>query len=190
MTRPSTMNNEPKPCLTRHGVFLDVLGIGVLLTGAAGIGKSELALGLVNRGHRLIADDAVIFELFAEETIIGRCPPLLQDFLEVRGLGILDIRVMFGDTAIKESKRLQLIVNIVSLDSDEIKSIDRLHGMYRSCTILGVEIPEVTIPVSPGRNLSILVEGAVRNQVLIHTGYVASIEFTKRQKRLLDENEP
>lgn len=182
------MNNHDSETLTKHGVFLDVMGIGILLTGASGIGKSELALGLVNRGHRLIADDAVIFEQVSEDTIIGRCPPLLQDFLEVRGLGILDIRVMFGDTAIKESKRLQLIVNIVNLDSEELKSIDRLHGMYRSYSILGVEIPEVTIPVSPGRNLSVLVEGAVRNQVLIHTGYVASLEFTKRQSRLLDED--
>ena len=157
----------------------------MLLTGASGIGKSELALGLINRGHRLIADDAVDLHQASHDTLIGTCPEVLQDFLEVRGLGILNIRVMFGDTAIKTSKKLQLIANIVAFDDKELRSIDRLHGMYRQCNILGIDIPEVTIPVAPGRNLSVLVESAVRNQVLINTGYNASQEFIKRQKALL-----
>ena len=173
--------------LTLHGVFLDVMGVGVLLTGTSGIGKSEIALSLINRGHRLVADDAVLFNLVNNETIVGHCPPLLQDFLEVRGLGILNIRVMFGDTAIKENKRLQLVVRLVPMEHDELKKIDRLYGMYRDQAILDIPISEVTIPVAPGRNLSVLVEGAVRNQVLKHTGYHASEEFVARQTRIMEQ---
>ncbi|MBB71955.1 MAG: hypothetical protein CMF50_06105 [Legionellales bacterium] len=183
------MSNDNTVSVTKHGVFMDVFGHGVLLTGASGIGKSELALNLINRSHRLIADDAVEFSPI-NEGIVGRCPPLLQDFLEVRGLGILNIRVMFGDTAIKDAKRLQLIINIVVMDDEALRSMDRLHGMYSEQTILGVAIPEVTIPVAPGRNLATLVEGAVRNQVLKHTGYNASDEFAKRQQTLMMEQKP
>ncbi len=173
--------------LTIHGVFLDVLGVGVLLTGNSGIGKSEIALSLINRGHRLIADDAVKFTLINEETIVGECPELLQDFLEVRGLGVLNIRVMFGDTAIKENKRLQLVVHLIAMENQELKNIDRLYGMYRDQKIFNVPIPEVTIPVAPGRHLSVLVEGAVRNQVLKNTGYIASKEFASRQEKMMEK---
>lgn len=174
--------------VTLHGVFMDVSGFGVLLRGNSAIGKSEMALGLINRGHRLIADDAVDFKRVGSETLIGSCPPLLQDFLEVRGLGILNIRVMFGDTAIKDSKRLQLIVHMATFDQEELKLIDRLHGMYRTETILDVAIPEVTIPVAPGRNLAVLIETAVRNQVLKHNGYNASHEFIARQQQFMQDN--
>lgn len=172
--------------LTMHGVFLDVLGVGVLLVGSSGIGKSEIALAMINRGHRLVADDAVLFNRVGAETLTGNCPELLQDFLEVRGLGILNVRVMFGDTAIRESKRLQLVVRLVAMDDDTLLKIDRLYGVYRTRTILNVEVPEVTIPVAPGRNLSVLVEGAVRNQVLKNTGYDASQEFINRQRKILE----
>lgn len=178
---------EAHNSLTMHGVFLEVMGVGVLLTGASGIGKSEIALSLINRGHRLIADDAVLFNLVNDETIVGHCPPLLQDFLEVRGLGILNIRVMFGDTAIKENKRLQLVVRLAAMESDELIKIDRLYGMYRSQSILNIATPEVTIPVASGRNLSVLVEGAVRNQVLKNTGYNASEEFANRQAKIMEQ---
>ncbi len=174
--------------LTMHGVFLDVLGVGVLLIGASGIGKSEVGLSLINRGHRLIADDAVLFHLSGTQTLMGSCPELLQDFLEVRGLGILNIRVMFGDTAIKESKRLQLVVKLVAMNDAELQQIDRLYGIYRTRVILNVPIPEVTIPVAPGRNVSILVEGAVRNQVLKNTGYDASQEFINRQNQVMENH--
>lgn len=176
------------PTLTLHGVFLDVLGIGVLLQGDSGIGKSELALSLINRGHRLIADDAVEFIKVADETIIGHCPPLLQDFLEVRGLGILNIRVMFGDNAIKENKRLQLIVKVAIFSDKALVQIDRLHGMYQTQQIHGVDIPQVTIPIAPGRNISVLIESAVRNQILKNTGYNASNEFIARQHSFLGDD--
>jgi HPr kinase/phosphorylase len=183
------MGSSSSLTTTLHGVFMDVFGLGVLLTGASGIGKSELALGLISLGHRLVADDAVDFQRITHDTVLGTCPPLLQDFLEVRGLGILNIRVMYGDDTIKNSKRLQLIANIVSFKEEELLAIDRLQGMYRSQTILGVDIPEVTIPVAPGRNMAVLVEGAVRNQVLKHTGYHSSDEFMKRANQLMSKEE-
>lgn len=172
---------------TLHGVFMDVLGVGVLLTGQSGVGKSELALGLINCGHRLIADDAVLFSRVAENKVVGSCPETLQDFLEVRGLGVINIRAMFGDNAIKESKRLQLIVKIVAMDNDELQNVDRLQGIHDTRQVLGIGVPEVTIPVAPGRNLAVLVEGAVRNQILQLTGYHASEEFIERQQKILED---
>lgn len=175
--------------MTLHGVFVDVLGLGVLLTGYSGIGKSELGLSLIDRGHRLIADDCVIFMKNTQNEIIGSCPPMLQDFLEVRGLGILNIRAMFGDDAIREHKRLQLIVNIVRIPDEELQLIDRLHGMHRNYQMFDCSIPEVSVPVAPGRNLSILVESAVRNQILKKNGYEATEEFMQRQDvALLSQN--
>ncbi len=167
---------------TLHGVFMDVLGLGVLLTGVSGIGKSEIALGLINRGHRLVADDAPCFTRIAQDTLSGSCPELLMDFLEVRGLGILNIRAMFGDKAIQSRKRLQLIVRIVDSRDTQVEAIDRLHGMYQERKVLTVAIPEVMIPVAPGRHMAVLVEGAVRNQVLKNTGYNACDEFLQRQQ--------
>jgi HPr kinase/phosphorylase len=174
--------------ITLHGVFMDVLDVGVFLTGNSGIGKSELALGLINCGHRLVADDAVIFSRVGKNTIIGSCPPLLQDFLEVRGLGIINIRAMFGDDALRDSKRLQLIVKVVLMEKNELSKVNRLEGTHSERGILGETIPEVTIPVAPGRNLAVLVEGAVRNQILKFTGYDARQEFIQRQQKLLEKD--
>lgn len=165
---------------TLHGVYMEVLGLGALLTGKSGIGKSELALGLIDRGHHLIADDAIEFTKDNNGHLIGTCPTLLQDFLEIRGIGILNIRAMFGDSAIQKSKRLQLIVKLEHFTEKDLHAIDRLHGMHTSQEILGITVPEVTIPVTFSRNLAILVETAVRNELLKQEGYLAHEEFKTR----------
>ena len=169
-----------------HGVFMEVMGIGVLLTGPSGIGKSELALELINRGHRLIADDAPEFKRSAPDTIRGRSPALLKDFLEVRGLGILNIRAMFGNNSIVETKRLRLIVHIDTISDDTLWEIDRIGGSQRKKKVLDVEIPEVKIPVAPGRNVAVIIEAAVRNHVLYLNGYNAADDFIQRQQKLID----
>ncbi|MEZ5542996.1 MAG: HPr(Ser) kinase/phosphatase [Pseudomonadota bacterium] len=171
--------------ITLHGVFLEVMGTGVLITGESSIGKSELALELLTRGHRLIADDAPEFARVAPDTLIGTCPEMLREFLEVRGLGILNVRAMFGASAIKQSRNLRLIIRLQ--DMDEAVKMDRLHGSRHLRTIQDVEIPEVTLPVGPGRNLSVLVEAAVRNHILISKGYDASEAFIERQKKRLEK---
>lgn len=169
-----------------HGVFLDVMGIGILLTGASGIGKSELALELITRGHRLVADDAPEFWRSTPATLHGRCPEPLEGFLEVRGLGIVNIRAMFGDTAIREHKRLQLILRLEPLGAEALNELDRLGGSRRARRLLDVDIPERLLPVAPGRNLAVIVEAAVRNHVLALNGYDAVEDFTARQKRYLE----
>jgi HPr kinase/phosphorylase len=179
--------NENLTVVTLHGVFLEILGLGVLLKGTSGVGKSELALVLINRGFKLIADDAVDFVLHSDGNVLGHCHPILQDFLEVRGLGPLNIRAMFGDSAIKNSHALNLIVNIRQLTENELVNMDRVHGMYVEREMFHLKIPEVTIPVSPGRNLAYLVEGAVRNQLLRLAGYNASEELCKRQLAYMEE---
>jgi len=171
--------------ITLHGVFMEVMGTGVLITGESSIGKSELALELLTRGHRLIADDAPEFARLAPDTINGTCPEMLRDFIEVRGLGILNVRAMFGASAIKNNRNLRLI--IVLQDMDEAQEMDRLHGSMRNRSIMDVEIPEITLPVGPGRNLSVLVEAAVRNHILLTKGYDASKAFIERQRRRLEQ---
>lgn len=171
-----------------HGVFMDVLGTGVLLVGDPAIGKSELALDLISRGHRLIADDAPQFARVAPETLDGTCPPLLRDFLEVRGLGVLNIRAMFGESAVAQSGHLNLIINLKAMTPEELGGIDRLAGSLSARSVLGVAVAEVTMPVAPGRNLAILVEAAVRSQNLRIRGYDAGVDFAERQSRALEDN--
>ena len=174
---------------TLHGVFLEVLGMGVLLTGDPAVGKSELALDLITRGSRLVADDAPEFTRIAPDIISGNCPPLLREFLEVRGLGILNIRAMFGDSAIKRSKYLRLIVHLKRMSADQISGMDRLSGAHADRDVLGVSIPQVTVPVAPGRNLAVLVESAVRNHLLRLKGYdAAEVLIERQQQAILDQN--
>lgn len=168
-----------------HGVFMDVMGIGVLLTGESAIGKSELALELVTRGHRLIADDAPSFTRIGPDNLEGHCPESLQNFLEVRGLGILNIRALFGDSAVKQSMPLHLVVHLAPVDPDTMPQLDRLMGTRRCRRLLDVEVPEVELPVAPGRNLAVLVEAAARNQILYNNGYDASQDFIQRHQRLM-----
>ena len=173
---------------TLHGVFLEVLGMGVLLTGHSAVGKSELALELITRGHRLVADDAPEFRRIAPDIVAGSCPPLLREFLEVRGLGILNIRAMFGNSSIVNSMYLQLIIHLKRMKLQEIADMERLKVSGQSRTVLGVEIPRITVPVAPGRNLAILVETAVRNHMLRLKGYDAAEVFIERQRKAIEES--
>jgi HPr kinase/phosphorylase len=172
---------------TVHGVFLEVLGKGLLITGNPAVGKSELALALICRGHRLVADDMVEFTRLDSKTLSGHCPPLLQDFLEVRGLGMINVRAMFGNSAIKPSKFLHLIIDLQTLSTEAMSNIDRLHGNHSARTILDIDIPQTTLPVAPGRNMAIQVETAVRQHLLKLDGYNASEEFANRQQEMMNQ---
>jgi HPr kinase/phosphorylase len=169
-----------------HGVFLEVLGLGVLLKGDAGVGKSELALELITRGHRLVADDVVELKHVAPETLEGSCPPLIRDFLEVRGLGILNIRYLFGETAVKLQKNLKLIVELVRPQEIGEIGLNRLDMVASTETLLDVAIPKVRVPVAAGRNLAVLVEVAVRNHILKSRGINPVEQFIRRQQAAID----
>lgn len=184
------MSNMLADKITLHGVFMEVMGTGVLITGESGIGKSELALELISRKHRLIADDAPEFTRIAPELLMGSCPPMLSDFLEVRGLGVLNIREMYGDNALKTSKYLRLIIHLQRMDIKDRQQIDRLYGTRDKRNILEVDIPEFILPVATGRNLAVMVEAAVQNQILLKNGHDASEEFIQRQRDFIDSNDP
>lgn len=169
---------------TVHGVFMDVLGLGVLVTGESGLGKSELALELISRGHGLIADDAVDLSRIAPQYIEGRCPALLQNLLEVRGLGLLDIKAIFGETAVRRKMRLRLIVHLVRRQTLEAE-YERLPLEALTQDILGLPIRKVVIPVAAGRNLAVLLEAAVRNTVLQLRGIDTMQEFIARQQQAM-----
>ena len=170
-----------------HGVFIEVQGFGVLIKGNPAIGKSELALELITRGHRLIADDIVDFYRISPERLEGRCPELLQDFLEVRGLGILNIRALFGDNSVKPTKPLDLIIQLELADLQKPQELDRLNVKMQHENILEVDITKVVIPIAAGRNIAVLVEVAVRNHILLMRGVNATQQFTKRQKQLMQK---
>jgi HPr kinase/phosphorylase len=182
------MQQELGEVTTLHGVFLDVLEIGVLITGDSSIGKSELALELISRGHGLVADDVVELQQMGPETIQGRCPPMLRDFLEVRGLGVLNIKSIFGETAIRPRKVLRLMVHL-EMPVAGMEPRDRLATRSGTQDILGVEIPTVTLAVAPGRNLAVLVEAAVRNHILLTRGIDSTREFIARQERAMRAGE-
>jgi HPr kinase/phosphorylase len=172
---------------TLHGVFLDVLEMGVLITGASAIGKSELALELISRGNGLVADDIVEFYRISPDTIEGRCPAVLRDFLEVRGIGVLNIRTIFGETAVRPRKLLKLIVHLEDHGHEAFTDLDRLQVNATYQDVLSVPIRKVTIPVAAGRNLAVLVEAAVRNFVLNQRGIDSTKEFIERQQKLMEE---
>lgn len=175
---------------TLHGVFMEVFTIGVQITGGPGSGKSELALELLNRGHRLIADDAPEFTQISPEIIDGTCPEALQDCLEVRGLGVLNVRRMFGDAAIKLNKFLRLIIHLqIPEDSSRREIADRLHGDTSTLKVLDLEIPRITLPVLAGRNLAVMVEAAVRDFMLKMKGYDAASAFVERHSMILQRKE-
>lgn len=172
-----------------HGVFLGIFETGVLITGSSGLGKSELALELISRGHRLIADDAVEIYRTAPEMLEGRCPNILRNFLEVRGLGILDISTLFGQTAILPKKRLELIIHLAYPNEDEAQTLDRLNIQIETQKIINVPIRRFIFPVEVGRNLAVLVETAVKNHTLNQRNLNAAQEFLKRHAQALKEDQ-
>jgi len=176
------------PRVTVHGVYMEVMGMGVLITGESGIGKSELALELLSRNHRLIADDAVEFVRVGPDVLVGQCPTLLSDYLEVRGLGVLDIRLMFGETAVRHKKKLHLIVRLEAIQRQKMSKINRLESKQMTRSILDVEIPEVALFVGPGRNLAVLVEAATRAYILRMWGFDPLEDFMKRHQEHMNNN--
>lgn len=173
------------PKTTVHGVFMDVLGLGVLIMGESGLGKSELALELISRGHGLVADDAVELMRTAPNMIEGQCPALLQNLLEVRGLGLLDIRTIFGETSVRRKKKLKLIVQLVRTTPD---TFERLPLQDQTQDVLGIPIRRVMLQVAAGRNLAVLVEAAVRNTILTLRGIDTMGEFIERQALAIMES--
>ena len=168
-----------------HGVFIEVMGVGVLLIGKPGVGKSELALELLTRGHRLIADDAPEFTRVTPDSVEGSCPPALRDFMEVRGLGIINVRKLFGDSAVKPRRTLRLVINLVVLEEDHYSPEERLQGIRGEREVLGLPLSEVSLPVAPGHNMAVLVECTVRNFILSMKGYDAAEDFADRQTAIM-----
>jgi len=170
---------------TIHGVLMDVLGVGVLLVGRSGVGKSECALDLILRGSRFVADDIILVEKLGPATLVGGGDELTQHHMEIRGLGILNIRDLFGLTATAQAKKIELVVRIESWDAE--KEYDRLGVEEESVEILGVRLPSLLVPVSPGRNLATIVEVAVRNHLLKLRGVNSAAELVERQSRKAGE---
>lgn len=166
---------------TLHGVFMDVLGMGVLIAGDSGVGKSELGLELISRGHGLVADDVVDISRAAPDMLEGRCPPLLANLLEVRGLGLLDIKAIFGETAVRRKMKLRLIVELRRYAA-AANTLERLPLEGQTEDVLGVPVRKVIIPVASGRNLAVLTEAAVRNTILHLRGVDTMRDFLQRQQ--------
>ncbi|TDX52513.1 HPr(Ser) kinase/phosphatase [Orenia marismortui] len=171
------------PEITKHGVLVEVYGVGLFIKGHSGIGKSESALDLVKKGHRLVADDAVIIRRFMRGALVGRSPELSQHYMELRGLGIINVRTLFGAGAVRDEQSIDLIVELEKWD--ESKNYDRLGIQEEKEEILKVTIPKVTVPVRPGRNLAMVMEVAAMNYRLKRSGYNAAEDFTKRLEEKL-----
>jgi HPr kinase/phosphorylase len=172
-----------------HGVFMDVLGLGVLITGESGVGKSELGVELISRGHGLVADDVVEVSRIGGGALEGRCPALLKDFIEVRGLGVLNIRTIFGETAVRRKMKLRLVTHLSRIPSSSRDPSERLPLSELTEEILGVTVRKVIIPVAAGRNLAVLVEAAVRNEILKLRGIDSMAEFLARQAQEIKKGE-
>ncbi|MBE3101735.1 MAG: HPr kinase/phosphorylase [Firmicutes bacterium] len=180
------LDSELAPRITRHGVLVDVYGVGILLMGESGIGKSETALEIVKRGHRLVADDAVEIKKVADNRLIGDSPELIRHFMEIRGIGIIDIKAMYGVGAVINSKAIDMVIYLEFWDNN--KEYDRLGLVEEYTEILDVQLPKITLPVRPGRNLAVIVEVAARNFRLKHMGYHAAQELDNRLNALIKIN--
>ncbi|MBQ7326365.1 MAG: HPr(Ser) kinase/phosphatase [Clostridia bacterium] len=172
------LNVELGPRITRHGVLVEVYGEGILLLGDSGVGKSETAIELIKRGHRLIADDAVEIRRVSATTLIGKAPEIIRHYVELRGIGIVDIRRLFGMGSVKESEKIDLVINLETWQND--KMYDRLGLDERTTDILGINVPSIVLPVSPGRNLSVVIEVAAMNNRQKKMGFNTAEEFNKR----------
>lgn len=172
------------PRITRHGVLVEVYGEGLLLMGESGIGKSESAAELLKRGHRLIADDAVEIRKVADNSLIGTSPELIRNYIEIRGIGVINVAKLFGMAAIKNETTINMVVNIVPWSDDRV--YDRLGLEEQYMDLLGVKVPSLTIPIKPGRNLAIILEIAAMNNRQKMMGYNAAAEFTEQINRHFD----
>lgn len=182
------LNRCLAPRVTRHGVLVDVYGIGVLITGESGAGKSETALELVKRGHQLVADDVVDIVRVSDNRLVGECPENVRHFMEIRGIGIIDVRAMYGVGAVEVSKSIDLVMHLEQWI--EGKEYDRLGLTDEYITILGVKVPHQLTPVRPGRNLAIIIEVAARNLSLKRLGYSAAHELDRRLNEMLAKKLP
>ncbi len=171
------LNRLLAPSVSEHGVLMEVFGVGILLTGKSGVGKSETAMELIKRGHRLIADDNVIIKEIANE-LYGTAPDIIRYFMELRGIGIINVKSMYGSGSVLDEKKIQLIIQLENWQQG--KEYDRIGDEMSSATYFGIKVPKLTIPVSPGRNLAIIIEVAARNFRLKSMGYDASEELITR----------
>lgn len=174
----SSLSVSLAPRITRHGVLVEVYGEGILILGDSGIGKSEIAIELVKRGHRLIADDAVEIKRVSDKTLVGTAPELIRHYIELRGIGIVDVRRLFGMGAIKMSEKIDLVVNLEPWQQGKFYERVGLETEYAD--IMGIKVPSITIPVNPGRNLAVVLEIAAMNNRQKKMGYDTAVEFNKR----------
>lgn len=181
------LNVQLAPRITRHGVLVEVSGEGILILGDSGIGKSETAIELVKRGHRLIADDAVEIKKVSSKTLVGSAPELIRHYIELRGIGIVDVRRIFGMGAVKLTEKIDLVVNLEPWQAG--KFYERVGMDAEFCEIMGINIPEITIPVRPGRNLAIIIEIAAMNNRQKKMGYNTAEEFNKRLMGQVSESD-
>ena len=179
------LNVQLGPQITRHGVFVEVYGEGILLLGDSGVGKSETAIELVKRGHRLIADDAVEIKRVSATTLVGRAPELIRHYVELRGVGIVDVRRLYGMGSVKATEKIDLVITLEEWQQG--KMYDRLGLEETKMDILGIEVPSIVIPVSPGRNLSVVIEVAAMNNRQKRMGYNTAEEFNKRLMESMGE---
>lgn len=179
----ASLNIYLAPRITRHGGLVEVYGEGILMLGESGVGKSETAIELVKRGHRFIADDAVEIKKVSAKTLVGSSPEIIRHFIELRGIGIVDVRRLFGMGAVKETEKIDMVIKLEQWDKNKI--YDRLGFEQETTNILGIEVPTTTIPVRPGRNLAIILEIAAMNNRQKKMGYNTAEEFNKRMNKLL-----
>ncbi len=182
----SSLNTNLAPRMTCHGVFVEVYGEGVLILGDSGIGKSETAIELVKRGHRLVADDAVEIKRVSSKTLVGTAPELIRHYIELRGIGIVDVRRIFGMGSVRETERIDLVIKLEHWDPEKMYDRFGLEEEYED--LLGINIPAITVPVHPGRNLAVIIEIAAMNHRQKKMGYNTAEEFNKRLMEMEFEN--